>query len=82
MLDNRYFSRYNEDVPNICSAKEDAMEFRFICSTIFEVAVAAFIIYGLFFEERFAEAERKALAFIKRRLADMFSTRSYHSDRV
>lgn len=58
------------------------MEFRFICSTIFEVAVAAFIIYGLFFEERFARAERRAVAYIKRKLTEAFSTRHYNSDRV
>lgn len=48
------------------------MEFRFVLSTVFEIAVAAFIIYGLFFEERFAEAERKAVAFIKRQFERAF----------
>ena len=56
---------------NKCSL-EGIMEFRFVLSTVFEIAVAAFIIYGLFFEERFAEAERKAVAFIKRQFERAF----------
>lgn len=52
------------------------MEIRFILSTIFEIAVAAFIIYGLLFEERFAEAERKVFAFVKRRLRSAVANRS------
>ena len=35
------------------------MEIRFVLQTLFEVLVAAFIIYGLIFEERFAETEKK-----------------------
>lgn len=49
------------------------METRFIFSTLFEIAVAAFIIYGLFFEDRFVQVERKAVGFIKNRLSLMFS---------
>ncbi|MBO5873159.1 MAG: hypothetical protein J6Q56_03035 [Clostridia bacterium] len=52
------------------------MEIRFVLSTIFEIAVAAFIIYGLLFEEKFAEAERKVFAFLKRRLRSAFINRS------
>lgn len=48
------------------------MEIRFVLSTVFEIAVAAFIIYGLFFEERFVEAEQKAVAFIKRQFERTF----------
>lgn len=53
------------------------MEIRFILSTIFEIAVAAFIIYGLLFEEKFAEAERKVFAFVKRRLRSAALNRSH-----
>lgn len=53
------------------------MEIRFVLSTILEIAVAAFIIYGLLFEERFAEAERKVLRFIKRKLRSTIITRSH-----
>lgn len=56
------------------------MEIRFILQTIFEITVAGFIIYGLFFEERFVEAERKAIAFIKRKLKAANYT--HRSDRV
>jgi hypothetical protein len=40
------------------------MEFRFVLQTIFEIVVAAFIIYGLFFEEKFAQTERELVARI------------------
>ena len=50
------------------------MEIRFILQTILEVAIAGFIIYGLFFEEGFVEAERKAFKFIKRKLRQTFSS--------
>ena len=42
------------------------MEFRFAVQTLFEIAVAAFIIYGLFFEERFADTEKKVVSSVKR----------------
>ena len=59
------------------------MEFRFVIQTIFEVAVAGFIIYGLFFEHKFAEAERKAVAFIKRKSRKYFCAPSdFSSDRI
>ena len=41
--------------------------------TLFEIAVAAFIIYGLIFEERFAETEKKVVASIKRFFRQTFS---------
>ena len=49
------------------------MEFRFVVQTLFEIAVAAFIIYGLIFEERFAETEKKVVASIKRFFRQTFS---------
>ena len=58
------------------------MELRFILLSVFELAVAAFIIYGLFFEERFAQAERKAVRYIKAWLRSTFSSHKYHSDRI
>ena len=42
------------------------METRFVLLTIFEIAVVAFITYGLFNEAKFAETERKVFRFIKR----------------
>ena len=53
------------------------MEFRFVLQTLFEIAVAAFIIYGLFFEERFAEAERNLVSSIKRFLYNTFSQNNF-----
>lgn len=53
------------------------MEFRFVLQTLFEIAVAAFIIYGLFFEERFAEAERNLVSSIKRFLCNTFSQNNF-----
>ena len=59
------------------------MEFRFILQTAFELLVAGFIIYGLFFEERFALAEKKAFLFIKRKSRECFSPlKDYGTDRV
>lgn len=48
------------------------MEIRFVLQTLFEIVVAGFIIYGLFFEERFVAAEKKAFRFIRRKLAKIF----------
>lgn len=47
---------------------EEVMEFRFILQSALELGVAAFIIYGLFFEERFAAVERRIFAFIKKKI--------------
>ncbi len=59
------------------------MEFRFVVQTIFEVAVAGFIIYGLFFEHKFADTERKAVAFLKRKFRQYFlSPKNFGSDRI
>lgn len=62
-------------------ALEEVMETRFILQTIFEIVVAAFIIYGLLFEERFAETERKFFAAVKRSLRRTFCS-AYRSDRA
>ena len=56
------------------------MEFRFIIQTLFEIAVAAFIIYGLIFEERFAQTEKKVICHIKRFFRQTFSSRSYYTN--
>jgi hypothetical protein len=59
------------------------MEIRFVLQTIFEIAVAGFIIYGLFFEERFVAAEKKAISFLRRKLREAFSSGYAHnSDRA
>lgn len=59
------------------------MEIRFILQTVFEIIVAGFIIYGLFFEERFVAAEKKAFSFIRRKLRETFSASYTHnSDRA
>lgn len=58
------------------------MELRFVLLTIFEIAVAAFIIYGLFFEERFAATERKVVRYIKSWLRATFSSSHTGSDRI
>ena len=42
------------------------METRFILTTLFELAIVAFITYGLFNETKFADTERKVFRFIKR----------------
>lgn len=42
------------------------METRFIFATLFEIALVAFVIYGLFNEAKFAETERKVFKAIKR----------------
>jgi hypothetical protein len=47
---------------------EEVMEFRFILQSVLELGIVAFIIYGLFFEERFVAVERRIFAFIKKKL--------------
>ena len=42
------------------------METRFVLTTIFEIALVAFVTYGLFNEAKFAETERKAFRYLKR----------------
>ena len=42
------------------------METNFIFATIFEIALVAFCIFGLFNEQKFAETERKVGRAIKR----------------
>lgn len=56
------------------------MEIRFVLQTLFEIAVAAFIIYGLFFEERFAEAEKRAVLYLKRLFRQTFVSTDYHTN--
>ena len=56
------------------------MELRFVLQTLFEIAVAAFIIYGLFFEERFAETERKVFAYLKRLFRQTFFDNNYNAN--
>ena len=58
------------------------METRFILQTVFEIVVAGFIIYGLFFEAKFAETERKAIRYIKRALRRTFGEVSFKSNRT
>ncbi len=49
----------------------------FILVSIFEVAVAAFIIYGLINEDKFAETERRFFGAIFRYLKKTLSDNSY-----
>ncbi|MBQ1186149.1 MAG: hypothetical protein IIX54_00465 [Clostridia bacterium] len=56
------------------------MEIRFILQTLFEIAVAAFIIYGLIFEDRFVETEKKVWAYLKRLFYRTFSENSYNTN--
>lgn len=42
------------------------METRFVLATIFEIALVAFVTYGLFNEAKFAETEKKAFRYLKR----------------
>ena len=56
------------------------MEIRFVLQSLFEIAVAAFIIYGLIFEERFAETEKKVWDFLKRFFRQTFSDGSYNAN--
>lgn len=58
------------------------METRFVIATLFEIALVAFVIYGLFNEEKFAETERKAFAVVKRALANLFGVRRVSHERV
>lgn len=46
---------------------EEIMEIRFIIQTVLEIGVAVFIIFGLFFEQKLALAERKLFSLLRRR---------------
>ena len=60
--------------------QEENMESRFVLQSIFEFAVIAFIIYGLFFEDRFAETERKVARALKRLFRQTFLDKPYHTN--
>ncbi len=44
------------------------MEAGFVISTVFEIALVAFVTYGLFNETKFAETERRVFRYLKRAL--------------
>ncbi len=56
------------------------MELRFVLQTLFEIAVAAFIIYGLIFEDRFVETERKVFGYFKRLFRQTFFDNNYNTN--
>ena len=67
VLDKETNVRYNKNTEkNKCSFGGKVMEMRFILTTIFEIALVAFVTYGLFNEAKFAETERRVFRFIKR----------------
>ena len=49
----------------------------FVLVSIFEVAVAAFIIFGLINEDKFAECERKFFGALFRHIKKTFLSNSY-----
>ena len=51
------------------------MLFGYVLQSVFEIVVAGFIIYRLFFEERFAKTERQVVSYIKKLLSSPFSSR-------
>ncbi len=58
------------------------METGFVISTLFEIALVAFVIFGLFNEEKFAETERKAFRYIKRLVRTLANGGHVSSDRI
>lgn len=76
MLDFYIYRYYNKNRKRTNVRLEEVMESRFIIVSLFEIAVAAFIIYGLFFEERFAAAEQRLFAGIKQVVKHYFSAAS------
>lgn len=56
------------------------MEIRFVLQTLFEILVAGFIIYGLIFEDRFADTERKVWSYLKRLFRQTFADNSYNTN--
>ena len=76
MLDFCFDRYYNKNRKRTNVRLEEVMESRFIIVSLFEIAVAAFIIYGLFFEERFAAAEQRLFAGIKQVVKHYFSAGS------
>ncbi len=58
------------------------METNFVFATIFEIALVAFCIFGLFNEQKFAETERKVGRAIKRYVRAFINGTSVSSKRV
>ena len=58
------------------------METGFVIASLFEIAIAAFIIFGLFNEDRFADTEKRVFSAIRKKVAALFSPRNVSPDRI
>lgn len=58
------------------------METGFVISTLFEIALVAFVIFGLFNEEKFAQTERKAFRYLKRLVRSLINGGHVSSERI
>ena len=68
---------------NKCSSGgKELMETGFVFATLFEIALVAFVIFGLFNEEKFAETERKAFRYIKRFIRSLINGGHVSSERI
>lgn len=82
-LDKPINNSYNEDTEQMFGKRRQKerigkiMSSGFVLLSIFEFAVAAFIIYGLFNEEKFAECERKFFGSLFRSVKKTFSGQSF-----
>lgn len=58
------------------------MEINFIFATIFEIALVAFCIFGLFNEQKFADTERKVGRVIKRYIRAFINGSSVSGEKI
>ncbi len=58
------------------------METNFVLATIFEIALVAFCIFGLFNEQKFAETERRVFRWLKRYVRAFINGTSVSREKV
>lgn len=58
------------------------METGFILTSIFEIAIVAFIIYALINEEKFAACERRVFRFINKKIKQFIYGSPVSSERI
>ncbi len=58
------------------------METGFVITSLFEIAIAAFIIFGLFNENRFADTEKRVFSAIKKKISALFSSHNVSPDHI
>ena len=58
------------------------MEINFVFATIFEIALVAFCIFGLFNEQKFADTERRVFRYLKRLIRAFINGSSVSGEKI